>query len=136
MKLSDFPPERCRDLIWRIIDRYRTARERWPPHLGLKTQVHLTIEDARLFYAAGQYLKRYSDWNDEAVRSGGKIGVCDLDFSLSFCARWMIDCAAKMDKTDPLLILTQRDMRIVEDAGRHLDHYAMMMSFDKGKKRR
>src|SRR5690554_237823 len=107
MKLSDFPPHAARDLIWRILDRYKEARERWPPHKGIRTETHLSLNDARLIFAGGSYLTRYDAW---AKEGGGKVGVWPGDFSLSFCAKWLSDLSQSMNKEEPVIILSEGDM--------------------------
>lgn len=130
MKLSDFPPERARDILWEILDRYHAAKERWPYGKGIKTQVHLTINDARLVYAAGQWLKRYNDWATEAEAAGSKIGVYPSSVSLPSSTEFMIGLAGTIDKDDPIITISENDMRTLTSATQHLDHYALMMSFN------
>lgn len=126
MKLSDIPPSKCLELVWGIIDRYKAAKDRWPLGKSVKTQVYLTIDDARVMWAAGQWLKRYNDWADEASKSGGKIGIWPADTSLSFSAKWLAEKVAEIDKDEPIISFTARDMKIVESVALHLDHYSLM----------
>lgn len=136
MKLSDFPPEIARDLLWSIIDRYRAAKDRWPAFSGIKTEVNLTINDARLIFAGGTWLQRYDGWVREAEKAKGRVGVWPADFDLTHCARFLTERASSMNKDDPKITLTARDMRVIECAAMHLDHYSLLMAAESTKKKR
>jgi hypothetical protein len=134
MKLSDFPPEMARDMIWQIIDRWKAAKDR-QSFSGLRTECSLSVDQARLIYAAGQWLSRYDSWVDEAKKAKGSIGVYPADTSLSFCSKFLNDLSTNMNKTEPKIVLNDRDMTILNDCSIHLDHYHLLLSFNDGKKR-
>lgn len=120
-------------MISSILSRYEAAKERWPIGSGIRTEVHLTINDARLFYAAGQWLRKYDEWRQEAEKSNGSIGVYPAEFGLSACAKFLNDAAAKIDKTEPIISLTEKEMKVLNAASFHLDHYELMLSFKDNK---
>ncbi len=133
MKLTDFPPEKCLQTFYGILDRYNSARKRWPEDKGIRTEAHLSVDDARAVFAAGQWLERYDSWSKE---SGGKIGVWPANHSLPQCVAFIKYRVAKMDKAQPVLILPEKDMKVVEAIAQHLDHYALLLSFESGRKRK
>lgn len=114
--------------------RYHSAKDRWPIGKGIKTQVNLSIDEARLLYAAGQWLLKYRMWEAEAAKAKGRIGVYPAEFGLSVCVEFMNDLSNSLDKDNPRIILTERDIRILNSVAYHLDHYQMMLSFKDGKK--
>jgi hypothetical protein len=113
-------------MIWGIIDRWKAAKER--SFSGLKTEVWLSINEARLVYASGEWLEKYQQWVEEAAKSKGSIGVYPADTTLSFAAKFMKDIAAKIDKDNPRMILNDRGMKVLKDCASHLDHYGMLMA--------
>ena len=135
MKLSDFPPDKAADLLFAIFQRYDKARERWPFGRRIRTETHLTIEEARSLYAAGQWLSKYDEWAREAERAGGKIGVWPADHDLTQCARFLNGLSVKIDKNDPCIVLTEKDMEVIDSVVKHLDHYHLMLSFNENTKK-
>lgn len=133
MKISDFPASAVRDMLWRMIDRQKAAAERWPFH-SLKLNLYLSLDEARHWWAGGQWLERYAAWAQESRRAGKQIGIYPAPTSLESAAKFMKDKAESLDKNDPIMILTAKEMRVVEDCAAHLDHYSLMM-IDKDKPR-
>lgn len=134
MKISDFPARDCCILIWGIIDRHHSAKDRQPLGRDIKTEVHLTIDDARMIWAASQWLKRYDDWEKEARAAGGSIGVYPADTSLSYAAKWLGEKVAAINKEHRVITFTPREMMILRDCSFHLDHYALMTSFKESRR--
>lgn len=135
MKLSDFPPIAVRDALWVVLDRYAATKERWPPYHGIKTEWHLTIDEARLIYAGGQWLSRYNDWVREAEKSGGKVGVYPAEHDLNDCTNFLKDRVKSFDKAEPRMILTGKNMAMIGSCAAHLDHYQMILSHNDEKKK-
>lgn len=134
MKLTDFPPHECAELFYSIVERFNSSKERHE-FTSLKSAVYLTIDDARRVWAAGKWMERYHNWASEATKAKGKVGVYPAEYDLTQCQRFI---AAKVDEMSKLeekmLILTEREMVIVDSAARHLDHYALITSFEIGRK--
>jgi hypothetical protein len=128
VKLTDFPPKDCLTLIQSILYRYHSAKDRWQSGRGLRTEVHLSIEDARLIYASGQWLKRYSDWKIESDKAKGSIGVYPAEHGLKVCSEFIIKLAAEMNKEEPVISLSDKDMKVLASAAYHIDHYDLMIA--------
>lgn len=130
MRIADIPPSQACELIWGITARFRAAKDR-QPFRTIKTQVHLTIDEARVLYAGWRWLEKYDGWAVEAQKAGGKVGVEDTDYSLSHCTRFIGELISGMDKDseDKVIVLTERGMAIIDTAARHLDHYGLLLSF-------
>lgn len=130
MRLADIPPEKARDLLWSILDRFESAKSR-NPFRTIKTGVYLTTDEARVLYAGWKWIEKYDGWAEEAERAKGKVGICDADHSLSHCSRFLKELIAGMDKDqeDKLIVLTERGMAVIDSAAKHLDHYGMLLSF-------
>ncbi len=135
MKLQDFPPKDCLTLLNSILYRYHSAKERWTAGRGLRTEVHLSIEDARLIYASGQWLKRYNNWKIESDKAKGSIGVYPAEHGLKVCSEFVIKLAVEMNKEEPIISLNERDMRILESSAYHIDHYDLMTATNDKKSR-
>lgn len=138
MKLSDFPPEQCRDVLWQIIDRWNQADRRYQ-FARPKMHMWLSLDEARSLYAGGQWLQKYNVWEEESRRAGQRIGVYPARTELADAARFLTETAAQFDKQDPKLVIDARIARFLKDAAAHLDHYVIMVSAtessSKGKRR-
>lgn len=130
MKLGELPPEKARDLLWGIVDRFRAAKETHP-FKRIKTTVNLSTDDARLIYAAWKYIEKYQNWFDEASKAGGKVGLEQTDIPLTYCVRFLGERIAELSAQgdEKFVVLTERGMEIIETAAAHLDRYGMMMAF-------
>lgn len=91
-------------------------------------EIHLTLDQARLLYAGGAWLQKYSDWENEARNSGGKIGVHPCTTSLSYAAGFLTDKSKEIDKSDPIVRFSEKEMWMLKDCAAHLDHYVLMMA--------
>lgn len=135
MKLTDIPPAAARDFFWAVIDRHKAAKERHP-FKSLKTELYLTTDDARVLWAAWKWIEKYADWQHEATAAGGKVGAVDVEHDLTHCARRLGEMVSGMITADDVKIvgISEQGMQVVESAAAHLDHYALMMSFERSKK--
>lgn len=133
MKLSDFPPERCCDILFPIVLRYRRAKERWPPFSGIKTTIQLTMDQVGAIFAITHWLPRAYDWHIASIEANKRdsskniIGIYPSDIDIGECEKIAGDIFRRIDRERMEVTLSEREMRAIAYAIQQMDHYAMMI---------
>lgn len=107
VRLSEIPPEQARDFLREVLYRNRTRED-----TAWKVDLHLSVEDQRQLWAAEKYLEILETMN---------VGIEMTDFSLQNCRKYLAGHCR-----DDVVTLSQRDLRLIGDAERHLDRYCIM----------
>lgn len=117
-RLADVPPETARDFIRGILERNTAAETAW------KVQLHMTIEESRLFWAADRYLELY-----ETIGAG----VEETAFTIVHIRRRLGEIVAelrlKAKAEDIWIELSARDLVLLKDCETQLDRYSISSKF-------
>jgi hypothetical protein len=114
--LNDFPVDDVARFIHSVVNRGKMRD-------GSFASIHqceLTIEQVRMIWAAALWLDFYDDWG---------VGIEQTRFRLKECKAF-IDGIKSAAKEDMKLFLGRRELQIMSDAARHLDHLAILKEED------
>ena len=117
--------EEARDFLRHLIDRNVGPDQSW------KVELHLTVEQARLFYVAERKLEIY-----ETIGRG----IEDTSYTLGECRRRL---QALVEEIKPqaglgdeiVVVLSARDLVILRDVELHLDRFIIASGFEDRKKK-
>ncbi|WP_192242908.1 hypothetical protein [Mesorhizobium silamurunense] len=116
MKLADIDATSARDFLRGILDRNKPRGN----VAAWKVEVHLGIEGARTIWAIGRYLE---------VHKTRGVGVEITEFSITRILEFLngvIAQAKALPDDEKVMVLNPREMRLLKDAERHLDHYCII----------
>lgn len=113
--LSDFPIEQVQGFIQKIADKRMTDGS-----VPGQIEIHLTVDEARLIWAAAARLDFYCDWG---------AGIEQTRFKLRECQQYL-EQKKTVARNELVLMLDWQGMKIMKDAALHLDRLGMMMELD------
>ncbi|WPE19885.1 hypothetical protein [Shinella zoogloeoides] len=121
-KLTDFPPSEVAMSIQSIVDR---SKLKFGGHAGFLF-MELTLDHARMFWAASKHLEFLSDWG---------VGIETTRYSLEEC-RVFIDELIKTVRSSLRVRLDFEELMLLRDAATHIDRLSIMQTTKPPSKRR
>ena len=119
MKLADIPPEKARDFIRAFLDRNKDREDGRP----FKTILHMTRDEALMFWAAEKWLGNYREWG-----VGLELTAITIDDARKYLGEQVAELKAQTGAEEMKLTITERGRRFLAAAEHHLDRYVIHRS--------